>query len=112
MKKIIFIIAFVMSASVAIYAQALQKTVKLKQEEVPVTVIAAFEKDFASISSELTNGSWSALTQQTDNKGVRPVYYIYKAKKGDTKFEARYSPTGDLESSKGATKDGASGAKK
>lgn len=112
MKKFLFAIAFVMTASAAIYAQALQKTIKLKQEEVPVTVVTAFEKDFASISSELTDGSWSAITQQTDNKSVRPVYYVYKAKKAGSKFEARYSPSGNLESAKGATKDGDSGTQK
>jgi hypothetical protein len=109
MKKIIFIFAFIMSATVAMYAQALQKTIKLKQEEVPVSVVTAFEKDFASISGELTNGQWAVLTQQIDNKVVKPVYYIYKAKKGDTKFEAHYSPSGNLESTKGASKDGSSG---
>jgi hypothetical protein len=111
MKKIIFIFAFVLSAATAMYAQALQKTIKLKQEEVPVAVVSAFEKDFASISSELSNGSWSVLTQQLDNKSVKPVYYIYKAKKGDTKFEAHYSPSGNLESAKGASKDSSSGSK-
>jgi len=111
MKKIIFSIALVMCASVAIYAQSINKTMSLKQEEVPVTVVNALQRDFASISNDLTKGSWSVLTQQTDSKTVKPLFYIYKAKKGDNKFEARYSPTGELESSKGASKDGSSGSK-
>lgn len=83
MKKIIFIFAFVMSATVAIYAQALQKTIKLKQEEVPVTVVSAFEKDFASISGELSNGSWSVLTQQADSKSVN-LFIISTEQKRET----------------------------
>jgi hypothetical protein len=110
MKKIIFSIAFVMCDTVAIYAQSINKSVPLKQEEVPVTVVNALQKDFASIAGELSKGSWSVMTQQTNGQPIKPLFYIYKAKKGDSKFEARYSPTGELESSKGATKDPNSGS--
>src|SRR6478736_4958473 len=111
MKKIIFSVALVLCDTVAIYAQSINKSVPLKQEEVPVTVINAMQKDFASIQGELSKGSWTVMTQQTNGQPIKPLFYIYKAKKGDSKFEARYSPTGELESSKGATKDGSSGGK-
>lgn len=111
MKKIILSIALVVCATVAIYAQSITKTVPLKQEEVPITVVNAMQKDFASIQGELSKGSWTVLTQQTNGQPIKPLFYIYKAKKGDNKFEARYSPAGELESSKGATKDGTTGDK-
>jgi len=104
--------AFVLFAFAgALAQQAFEKTIKLKQEEVPVSVVAAFQKDFGSISGELTKGYWSAFVSEEPGGRIKPISYSYKAKKGDTRFEAKYSPEGNLESAKGADKANHSGEK-
>src|SRR5882757_6963983 len=104
MKKTL-VLLLMLGASIMMYAQqGLQRNVKLKQEEVPVAVVSAFQNDFSSISSELTKGSWSVNAEEK-NGVLKPLTYSYKAKRGSTKFEARYTPDGTLESAKGSDKD-------
>ena len=104
-------LVIMLGASVVMFAQGYQKNVKLKQEEVPVAVVTAFQNDFSSISSELTKGSWSVNAEEK-NGVLKPITYAYKAKRGDTKFEARYTPDGTLDSAKGSDKDKASSGDK
>ncbi|PZR36252.1 MAG: hypothetical protein DI538_14235 [Azospira oryzae] len=110
MKKVMALV-IMLGASVVMFAQGYQKNVKLKQEEVPVAVVQAFQNDFSSISGELTKGSWSVNAEEK-NGVLKPITYAYKAKRGDAKFEARYTPDGTLDSAKGSDKDKSSSGEK
>jgi hypothetical protein len=104
MKKIFFAFALLMLSVVAAMSQELKKTSTITEQEVPVAVRNAFDKEFGKVPAE---GKWS-VTFSLRNEGARtvasPLWYTYFKKDKKEKIEVRYTPEGKLESSKGITK--------
>jgi len=104
MKKTFFAFALVMLSVVAAISQDLKKTSTITEQEVPVAVRKAFDKEFGKVPTE---GNWS-VTFSLHNEGAKtvatPLWYTYFKKQKKEKIEVRYTPEGKLESSKGITK--------
>lgn len=104
MKKIFFVFALVLVSAATLMAQGLKKTTTIQEQEVPVAVRKAFDKEFGKVPAE---GNWS-VTFSLQNEGAKtvatPLWYTYFKKDKKEKIEVRYTPEGKLESSKGLTK--------
>ena len=104
MKKIFFAFTLIMLSVVAAMSQDLKKTATITEQEVPVAVRNAFDKEFGKVPAE---GNWS-VTFSLRNEGAKtvakPLWYTYFKKEKKEKIEVRYTPEGKLESSKGITK--------
>lgn len=104
MKKLMIVAAFLLTSVSVLMAQQIKKTSRLKIDEVPVAVRAAFEHDFGKIPEA---GSWM-VAYYVVNEGTRtaakPVSYTFVKGRKAEKIEIRYTPEGKLESSKGMEK--------
>jgi hypothetical protein len=104
MKKIsLFIVAFAFVATTA-FSQALRKTEKINDDQVPVAILEAFQHDFGKIPD---NGYWTAnveIERDGSRSVVKPLSYAFHKKEKGEKIEVRYLPDGKLESVKGLEK--------
>ena len=104
--KYMLTIAAILALSAGAFAQAtgVLKNKKITQEEVPVVVMAAFQKDFP----QKAEGVWSVFYSVQPAGGgqvqVMPRWYVFTAKT-DHKAVVQYSPGGKLERSRGMGKD-------
>jgi hypothetical protein len=77
MKKAIFIFVLVTGIVNAMNAQSLKKTERINDDQVPVIIRAAFEKDFGKIPEE---GYWTAnfiVEQEGKRSAAKPLSYSY-----------------------------------
>lgn len=102
-KTSLLIIAFTF-VSVVAFSQSLRKTEKIKDDQVPVAILEAFQHDFGKIPD---NGYWTAnieVSRDGARQIVKPLAYIFHKKASGEKIEVRYLPDGKLESAKGLEK--------
>jgi hypothetical protein len=108
MKRFVLTLLIISSVAGVLISQPVKKVERIKEEEVPVAVRAAFENDFGKIPED---GIWTVnfiVTNEGGKTTAKPISYTFrKGNKGD-KIEVRYSPEGKLEASKGLNKIGAS----
>lgn len=101
MKNTIFISVLLAIVFSTLAAQALKKTEKISEEQVPLIVREAFEKDFGELPAE---GFWTA-TFTVEQEGKRlianPLSYTFHKKTRKEKIEVKYTAAGKLESFKG-----------
>lgn len=104
MKKAILIVLFAAVAGVgsALAQSTFEKSKKINNDEVPVAVMQAFQKEYAGLESK---GYWKVYytEKQANGKTVfTPERYTFIGKKDGEKLLLTYSTTGALENSKGA----------
>ena len=102
-KSFVALLLFTCITSLAV-AQTLRKTEKINSDQVPVSIRASFQNDFANVPE---GGQWLAhfiLERDGARTVAKPLSYIYK-NKGE-KIEIRYAADGKLESVKGIQKSG------
>lgn len=104
MKKLMLVAAVWLLSAGVIFAQGgVEKSKKVKKDEVPALVQTSLQNDFDLASAD---GTWS-LRYSELNAGVgksailKPVAYTFHQKKDGNKIEIQFSPTGKLEHTKG-----------
>ncbi|HNP94727.1 MAG TPA: hypothetical protein PKJ63_03835 [Cyclobacteriaceae bacterium] len=112
MKKLMICAALFVFISGSAFAQAQSllypESKNLKVDEVPITILNSFEKDFAN-SIRPDDGKWSVTYIEQPEKGktyqrFRPVSFSFKSKKkGSDNIIITYSPEGELKSVEGIT---------
>jgi len=111
MKKLMLVAAVWLMSAGVIFAQGgigVEKSKKLKQDEVPAVVQTSLQNDFDLASAD---GTWSLLYSES-NAGadkpaiLKPVAYTFYKKKDGNKIEIQFSPTGKLEHTKGIERSG------
>lgn len=102
--------AFWLVGAGLIFAQSgnVEKSRRVKTDEVPVLIQKRLQNDFNLISNE---GIWSLQYLESRsgvNKTARltPVGYVFRQKKDGNKIEIRFSSEGTLEHTKGIQKSG------
>ncbi|HTJ52830.1 MAG TPA: hypothetical protein VL443_25415 [Cyclobacteriaceae bacterium] len=103
MKKIFVSLALIICSVASVLAQV-EKTVVVKEDEVPVAVRIAFKKDF-NLVGEATN--WKLTYSMTTKEGkniATPLIYSYAKKEDGKKIVIQYTPEGKLTSFKGIEK--------
>ena len=101
MEKKIFAFAFLALAALCVVGQALRKTEKIDQSQVPMAIQLAFENDFGTIPKD---GYWTAnfIVERENRRSVaKPLSYTYHKKSKSEKIEIRYLATGELDFAKG-----------
>jgi len=105
MKKSIFILILLAGITTTLSAQALRKTEKINEEQVPVAIRGAFENDFGIIPEE---GYWTAHFA-VEREGIRsiakPISYTFHKRSKNEKIEVRYLADGKLDFVKGLEKN-------
>lgn len=104
MKKSIFILILLAGITTTLSAQSLRKTEKINEEQVPVAIRGAFEKDFGTIPAE---GYWTAhfaVEQEGARSIAVPISYTFHKRNKGEKIEVRYLPDGKLDFVKGLEK--------
>ena len=104
MKKMSLLIIAFAFVSTAALSQSLRKTEKIKDDQVPVAILAAFQHDFGKIPED---GYWTAnieVMRDGARSIVKPLSYTFHKKANGEKIEVRYLPDGKLESAKGLEK--------
>jgi hypothetical protein len=104
MMKSISIFVLLTAIVTTLSAQSIRKTERIEEEQVPVSIRAAFENDFGKISEE---GYWTAsfiLEKDGTRTAAKPLSYTYHKKDKSNKIEVRYAADGKLESVKGIEK--------
>jgi hypothetical protein len=103
MKKILVSLALIICSVASVLAQV-EKTVVVKEDEVPVAVRIAFKKDFNLVSE---TGNWKltyAMSSQDGKNIATPLVYSYAKKEDGKKIAIKYTPEGKLTSFKGVDK--------
>jgi len=104
MKKNILTLLFISALSTSLLAQPVKKTEKIKEEEVPAAIRAAFAHDFGKIPED---GTWTVnfvVVNDGAKTIAKPTWYTYRKGNKHEKIEVRYSPDGKLELVKGLEK--------
>lgn len=101
MRKNIFAFALFVFAALTVLGQALRKTERIDQNQVPITIRLAFETEFGKIPE---GGYWTAsfVVEKSDSRSVaKPLSYTYHKKTKTEKIEIRYTAAGDLDYARG-----------
>src|SRR5262245_60196357 len=78
-------------------AQGIQRTKRVTQAEVPVTIVQSLEKDF-----NITDpGNWKVQYRQNVNSSIAVQYYIFAGENQGKKVEIFYKPDGTVDHAKG-----------
>lgn len=109
MKKFTTHILFILGITGLCYAQIpSEQTIKVKEEQVPISVRVALEKDFGLNPHD---GLWMVhmiRTQQAGRTATAAEWYSFnKRTSKKEKIEVRYSPEGELIEAKGIVRTGA-----
>jgi len=95
---------FVLTIAMAVFAysafaQKIEMTKKLTRDEVPVTVVQSFQKDFTNLTE---NGNWKLIyLEDMKTRKLTPEFYEYSYKKDGDKVEIYYKPDGTFDHTKG-----------
>jgi len=93
-----FTLAFLVFAGTA-SAQKIQSTKRLVQEEVPIMIIQAFQKDFSAVTEK---GYWKLIyTEDTSTSKLTPEMYTFSFKRNGEKAEIAYKPDATIDHTKG-----------
>jgi len=114
MKKILTSAVMSFTIMTAIHAQSAQVRIKVKEAEIPVSVVESFKKDFSGGQAE----EWAIvpaaivgeeyLVSGYDNlDGEKPTSYAVTMRGSNIKAEALYDQNGRLKYSKEVIKNGA-----
>ena len=108
MKRFTIHILFILGITGLCYAQIpSEQTIKVKVEQVPISVRVALEKDFGLHSND---GLWMVhmiRTQQGGRTATEAEWYSFnKRANKKEKIEVRYSPVGELLNAKGIARNG------
>lgn len=102
MKKINVLVILMMCLAGSILAQVpVKQTQKLDDVQVPVAVKKAFEANFGDIPD---GGYWMVHVvriQDADKTVTTPQWYSFNKRTRPERMEARFSPEGELLSSRG-----------
>jgi hypothetical protein len=102
MKTSLMIITCVVLTITSLQAQSVaRETVQVTEDQVPMVVRQAFEKDFGTIP---VGGIWSAyIVKELEGSRVvaKPLWYSYSHGKKANKIEVRFTPQGEVASTKG-----------
>ena len=107
MKKMIFMSAFWLVSMGLVYAQiGIEKTKKVKQDEVPSVVQSSLQHDFDLSSAD---GNWSLQYLESSNGStkrtiLKPLEYVFHQRKDGDDIEIRFTPDGVLRHAKGIEK--------
>ena len=87
------------------FAQTIKRKKSVKQEEVPVTIVIALQKDFGGVAEK---GNWTLLFQENTYSGkFTPLFYVFTGKNESGKrVEISYKADGSLDHAKGITAAG------
>ncbi len=102
MKKIIAFTLLMISAQL-LFAQEISESVRVSPEQVPVTILQAYEKEIGAIPE---GGTWTVRIKRSTIQGkatTTPIWYTYNNRKSKDKIEVKFSPEGKIERSKGVT---------
>lgn len=105
MKTKCILLILSLGFSIALFGQAVKKTEKINEEEVPVVIRLAFQDDFGQIPED---GSWTVnynVISEGTKTVARPIWYTFRKGYRQNKIEVRYSPNGKLELFKGLKKN-------
>lgn len=108
MKKLLFFLglSFCLMGSAMAQSALYHKTKQLKESEVPVTIMKAFETNFQS-TLDKTDGAWSVLYLEEPDLASNisrfvPISYSFESKKkGSDKIEITFAPNGELKKTHG-----------
>ncbi len=93
----IFTLAFV-AVVASVSAQTIQRTRRITQEEVPVSIVQSLQKDF----NVADKGSWRLYYREnTVNATLAPQFYVFSGKSEGKKVEIYYNPDGSVDHAKG-----------
>lgn len=98
--KFILSLALVLTAAY-VCAQTASESVRLSSDQVPAVVKQAYEKEFGAIPED---GDWKVRIVRISDSGrikATPLWYSYSRRGKGTKVDLRFSPEGELKSSKG-----------
>ena len=112
MKKILSLVAMTFAIMTTIHAQSAQVKIKVKEAEIPVSVVESFKKDFRGGQAEEWDIVPAAIVGEEyvvsgfDNlDGEKPTSYAVIIKGTNTRAEAVYDKNGKLKYSKEVIKD-------
>ena len=109
MKKLMLVAAVWLMGVGVIFAQdRVEKTKKIKKDEVPAVVQTSLQNDFDLASPD---GTWTLqYSESSAGAGkpaiLKPVCYTFYQKNDGNKVEIQFSPEGKLEHAKGIEKTG------
>ena len=108
MKKFTIHVLLILGITGLSYAQIpAEQTIKVNEEQVPISVRVALEKDFGLHSND---GLWMVhmiRTQQGGRTATEAEWYSFnKRASKKEKIEVRYSPVGELLNAKGIARNG------
>jgi hypothetical protein len=113
MKRLLMIVVPICLASFVSAQIPAEQTMKVEEEQVPVSVRTALTKDFSMTPDQ---GIWMVhivRTQQSGKTLTEAEWYSFNRRiDKKQKIEVRYSPTGELLSVKGIEKNNAERARK
>jgi hypothetical protein len=95
MKKMIWFLALLITSNV-LTAQGLKKTEKINDDQVPLIIREAFEKDFGPIPD---GGYWMStftVEQQGPRSVAKPLSFTFHKKNESEKIEVKYAANGKL----------------
>jgi len=101
MKKSILLVVLFAGLTASVAAQSLRQTEKIDDNQVPVEIQKAFEKDFGKIPDD---GYWTAsfiVEREGARSAAKPLSYTYHKKNKTEKIEVRYTVDGKLDFAKG-----------
>lgn len=113
MKTLKFTLSFLLLSAVWTFAQTIPMNMveKIRDEQVPVSVLKTFENEFASAKADIKGGVWYAHFEHTtaipSDQGkpgtsrAIPLHYSYRGKKEGKNVEIKFTPEGKWVSSKG-----------
>lgn len=104
MRKNFFAFALLGLAAISVAGQALRKTERIDQNQVPVAIRLAFENEFGKIP---VDGYWTAsfIVEKDNSRSVaKPLSYTYHKKTKSEKIEIRYTAAGELDYATGLEK--------
>ncbi len=112
MKKLLTSVAMTLAIVTTIHAQSAQVKIKVKEAEIPVSVVESFKKDFAGGQAQEWDivpaaivGEEYVVTGYDNLDGEKPTSYAVILKGTNTRGEALYDKNGKLKYSKEVIKD-------
>jgi hypothetical protein len=112
MKKLITSVVMAFTVIATIHAQSAQVKVKVREAEIPVSVVESFKEDFSGGKAEewaivpaAIVGEEYIISGYDDLNGEKPTSYTVVVKGNHMRSEALYDANGKLEYSKETIKD-------
>lgn len=101
MKNVLSLFLLLLVSAATFAQSSVKQTAHLREDQVPVAVRIAFQKDFGSVPDD---GFWTVHVQRVlDGQQLVtiPKWYGFNKRTKGARVEVRYSPEGNLLSHKG-----------